>query len=621
MIFHRAPLVLFALILPLLVGLTIFGFFTHSQSMYAAPNGIIMVNTLQDENDGSCLDSDCSLRDAINTANNNDVINFDVAGTITLSSSLNTLNINKNLTINGGSVITVSGDDNVRIFNVTAGNVIFDGLIVTKGRAQSSDGCPGFSFADACGAGILIRNSGTFVTVTNAVFTDNRITTNEGSGAGIFNSNSSLTVENSTFFNNYADERGAAIFNRGGKTVIENSRFFENESFHGGSIYAWYAFGETTINSSSFYNNRGVECGGALYTYFGKVTVNNSTLAGNEGICGGAMRSFDAIVTINNSTISGNTGVNGGAFAINDGSFTIINSTISDNVATGTGEAGGGGALSIYNPADIGPSITIRNSTITSNTAPSLIGRDGIWYEAGTLMIENTIVTNNGSSNCTIDGASFNGSFHNMSDDDSCPDFTEVTDVMLGDLVDNGGDTLTHALLFGSPAINAGDCSGGPTVDQRGVTRPQNETCSIGAFEGYLALVYLPSILNEILTGMSPISIGNEIPQRPVQSPREVFYSTTIFVPKEIPMTGDFYLSSQPDILSAVLVDDEIVMKIDDSIVFTHDFSSSGHPQPANLSVPRVTMEAMAGKTITVEYLDVYSSFVEASEMWLIWLP
>ena len=157
--FHRAPLVLFALILPLLVGLTIFGFFTHSQSMYAAPNGIIMVNTLQDENDGSCLDGDCSLRDAINTSNNNDVINFDVAGTITLSSSLNTLNINKNLTINGGSVITVSGDDNVRIFNVTAGNVIFDGLIVTKGRAQSSDGCPGFSFADACGAGILIRNN------------------------------------------------------------------------------------------------------------------------------------------------------------------------------------------------------------------------------------------------------------------------------------------------------------------------------------------------------------------------------------------------------------------------------------------------------------------------------
>ncbi len=55
------------------------------------------------------------------------------------------------------------------------------------------------------------------------------------------------------------------------------------------------------------------------------------------------------------------------------------------------------------------------------------------------------------------------------------------TDPRLGPLADNGGPTLTLALLTGSPAIDAGlDC---PAVDQRGVARPQGPGCDIGAFE------------------------------------------------------------------------------------------------------------------------------------------
>jgi hypothetical protein len=52
----------------------------------------------------------------------------------------------------------------------------------------------------------------------------------------------------------------------------------------------------------------------------------------------------------------------------------------------------------------------------------------------------------------------------------------------LGPLADNGGPTLTHALLQGSNAIDAaiGDC---PPTDQRGVARPQGDACDIGAYE------------------------------------------------------------------------------------------------------------------------------------------
>src|SRR4029077_5301812 len=67
-----------------------------------------------------------------------------------------------------------------------------------------------------------------------------------------------------------------------------------------------------------------------------------------------------------------------------------------------------------------------------------------------------------------------------------------VIDPMLGQLQNNGGPTQTHALLFGSPALETGDdcvltaCGGSTppvTTDQRDVTRPQGNHVDIGAFE------------------------------------------------------------------------------------------------------------------------------------------
>ena len=61
-------------------------------------------------------------------------------------------------------------------------------------------------------------------------------------------------------------------------------------------------------------------------------------------------------------------------------------------------------------------------------------------------------------------------------------------------LQDNGGPTLTHALRWGSEAIDAtaGGCidpDGPPmTTDQRGASRPFGVSCDIGSFE-YGAIV------------------------------------------------------------------------------------------------------------------------------------
>jgi hypothetical protein len=76
---------------------------------------------------------------------------------------------------------------------------------------------------------------------------------------------------------------------------------------------------------------------------------------------------------------------------------------------------------------------------------------------------------------------------HNLSSDASCA-FTNSgslnnTDPKLGPLSDNGGPTLTMALLPGSPAIDAGNTSLAPTTDQRGFPRPAGLAADIGAFE------------------------------------------------------------------------------------------------------------------------------------------
>ncbi|MGE0825951.1 MAG: choice-of-anchor Q domain-containing protein [Candidatus Binatia bacterium] len=82
---------------------------------------------------------------------------------------------------------------------------------------------------------------------------------------------------------------------------------------------------------------------------------------------------------------------------------------------------------------------------------------------------------------------------HNLSSDTSCgltrPGDLVGVDPLLGPLQDNGGPTLTHALLPGSPAIDAGDDLACPASDQRRAVRPQDgngdslAVCDIGAFE------------------------------------------------------------------------------------------------------------------------------------------
>jgi hypothetical protein len=172
------------------------------------------------------------------------------------------------------------------------------------------------------------------------------------------------------------------------------------------------------------------------------------------------------------------------------GTLSLVNSTISGNRAVG---AGGG----IWVRSG---SIAIAYSTLVDNGAREVT--PGFWLGGGGLRLE---ATASGSLHSSVLADNVSGSFgpaipanctgpvkptslgHNLEDADTCelsgPGDLPDTDPLLGPLADNGGPTLTHALLPGSPAVDAGDDAGCPPTDQRRVARPQGPHCDIGAFE------------------------------------------------------------------------------------------------------------------------------------------
>jgi CSLREA domain-containing protein len=219
----------------------------------------ITVNTAADEttlNDGLC-----SLREAIQNADDNDaftfpecqggsgadtiLFNLGPSATITLGSPpppatpLPDITDDAGLTIDGGNnAITVSGGGNTQVFSV-------------------------------CGCGDL--------TLTNLTVADGKATTPEPSGAGIYNEGGTVTVTNSTFSGNSAGDSGGAIFNESGSTLrVTNSTFSGNSAGDsGGGIYNG---GTLTVTNSTFSGNSASTQGGAILNAF-DWTLRNTILA------------------------------------------------------------------------------------------------------------------------------------------------------------------------------------------------------------------------------------------------------------------------------------------------------------------------------------------------------
>ena len=287
------------------------------------------------------------------------------------------------------------------------------------------------------------------------------------------------------------------------------------------------------------------------------ITGNNATLtAGNTGYRFFRIESGSTL-TLTNIILDGarQTGdSDGGAIRVNNGTLNATNCAFVNNRTEGSFDAHGGavvvkssGTANITNCTISGNSayssgggitvqgtLTITNSTVTNNTA-DYSGADnedgGGIYTSGTVNIKNTIVAGNTDGSTATDHPDVSGTFTSsgynlIGKNDGSTDFTQTgdqvgtiaspLDPLLANLADNGGDTKTHALQTGSPAIDTGDTNNGGTTngacvaidnstintDQRNRFRAQGTNkgdsgCDIGAYEFNSLLPTVTSITRQ----------------------------------------------------------------------------------------------------------------------------
>ena len=490
----------------------------------AHANSIIVNSKLDTADPGHCR-----LRDAITAANLNtvtggcpagspglDAITFDLGHaclltqcTIVLASALPA--VSQDLMINGSPYnVAISGANQYPVFDVSGSEVVtLSNLSLTNGKSPSGGG---------------IHMNSAMLTLNNVRISGG----NSDFGGAISQNHGTLYVINSTFLGNTGG-RGGAIDTIGGTAVISGSTFSGNTSATSGGALAANGISNLSVTASVFVSNSADFRGGAIYlqdrttqaAIGGSTLMHNHVLTEASDYGGGAI--YDsAVLTLTNSTLAGNTSsfVGGGAYVLG-GQAALTNVTLSGNTA----RHDGGGLFAQNLDLSTTAVVTLNNVTVTGNTADldgdSTGDGGGIGANDGTLTILNSIIAANfdtpnniglGTIRPDCSGTFASPQFNLVGQGDGCTGFINGNngnhvgasgnplDPLLAALADNGGPTLTHALLAGSPALNAGNPAtpggGGfacAATDQRAVVRPLGPRCDMGAYEAG-GLLFLPLI-------------------------------------------------------------------------------------------------------------------------------
>jgi hypothetical protein len=263
----------------------------------------------------------------------------------------------------------------------------------------------------------------------------------DGQGALTIDGNAAHIVFNVTQEGSL-ELRGIGVTNAGsmgisgGPVTLTNSRVTDS-GWHG-----IYGDESVTLTDSTVARNGGVGVSGAAV-----ISVRRSTISGNLE---GGISAAEAFVELTDSTVSRNVSMCGSAISVVNSTLTLTNSTISGDIA------------------DDDSAITFSSTVLDGACIHTEVG--GTWTSGG---------------------------YNIESPGNSCG-FDQETDQVnvsaghlnLGELVDNGGPTDTHALLPGSMAIDVippedcVDADGEPlTTDQRGKPRPSGTKCDVGSFE------------------------------------------------------------------------------------------------------------------------------------------
>lgn len=336
-------------------------------------------------------------------------------------------------------------------------------IVGTDGTIRFASELAGNTITLTTGALVLGKN----VTIDGAEAPGLKISGNTTTRVFQVNAGTTATVKNLMVCDGYGWQLAGGILNNGTltldhATVMDNAQATDAGDYWqgGGGIYNGSG---ATLNliDSTVKNNTARWSGGGIYSFYGTVTnITRSTISGNtSNDVGGGMRSLGDF-TIRDSTISGNraTGWHGGAIFHTDGDMTIASCTIAYNIAPDWAPS----AIFIGSYSEAVPSLTFANSIITGNQ----------WYVFERYASGGTVLLVSGGHNLVQDST-------------GAPVVSDVVvwDAMIGSLADNGGPTFTHALMPGSPAIDAADDAACSATDQRGISRPQGAHSDIGAYE------------------------------------------------------------------------------------------------------------------------------------------
>jgi len=437
------------------------------------------VTKTADTADGSCDAQDCSLREAVLAANAISGSTVEVpAGVYRLSiprlprgdnapgdGTNGNLVVGVPMTLHGaGSANTIidarpgaEGAGIDRVFSVTlSGNLAISDVTVSGGATAGQGGgilVLGGSLAiqDAVATGNLATGGGGGIAASSGAHT--AITRCEiagntsgpmGSGGGIQNIQSELTVADSTIRDNTAiQSTGGGIMNIDLQNRPNPAALL--------TVTGTTVSGNLAGDPARLSLNEGV--GGGIYNRSGKLLLRNSTIAENEAVPSFA-EGFGPIA---------GTGRGGGlAHEMllgddpDDGTI-VISSTIAYNVALTGSQLYG---FTTFGPAIFANTLVAGGPGATPNCADDDAAADGLRSVGG--------------GNLSTDASPCNF--------DLATDLPNVGDPGLAPaLAHNGGPTETIALLDGSPAIDHGFPGSCPMKDQRGA--PRGSPCDIGAVE------------------------------------------------------------------------------------------------------------------------------------------
>ena len=348
-----------------------------------AAAGAAVVTNLNDSGAGS-------LRQAVADTAGGGQVTFQagLSGTITLTSG--EIAFSKQLSIQGpgSGVLTVKAGSGYRVFNVSSGILVVQGLTLAGGASGVS------------GNGGLIRCLDDLI-LQSCILDDGKAT---GDGGAVYLSGGDLQCFYSTLTNNTAGANGGALHqDTAGSCYILDSTISGNlATTDGGALDIDNVTSATLSGCDMVLNEVTNGNGGGIAVNQGSLQLSDCQLLLNKtygGHGGGIHTAGNCALWLKDGTmLSTNTayGAGGGIFS-SSGSLQIEDSQLAYNTANGNYNGAGGGGIAQINPVGTWPLI-MRNSTLNGNSAlTSLAG--GLYTTANAEITDSTFHANESAGN------------------------------------------------------------------------------------------------------------------------------------------------------------------------------------------------------------------------------